>query len=254
MGNEKIPVIRDRKEVRRSTRNRKLLFLLFLFFITILIILFFNSALSKVTEINIKGTMYVEKHDIQDVLGVQLDDQFFLVSTDTVVRNVRKLKGVQSVKVVKSFPGTIVVTVKEYPAVALVYKSDGTDRVLLANGIEVSPAEKMSTMNLPILTGWDDKDPYRIALCKVLSEIRTPHLADISEILPIPTESYPDKLKIYTRSKFEVVTAIEFMEEMMPVLANTIITLKQNGEGPGTITMLEAISYMPFGEEAEEDE
>lgn len=253
MSKEKIPVIRDRKEVRRASRSRKLLFLLFLFFITILIILFFNSTLSKVTAIEIKGQKYVGEADIVAVLNVKLDDQFFLVQEKSIMKDVEKLEQIESVHITKEFPGKIIIEVTEYPAVALEYESDGTAKVLLANGVAVAPNGDVPH-NLPILSGWTIEDPVKRSLLKALDKIPTQHLADVSEILPTPTLSYPDKVKIYTRSKYEVVTSVDYMDEMMPMLDNTIIKLRQNGDGPGTITMLEVISYLAFGSDEAETE
>lgn len=253
MSKEKIPVIRDRKEIRRANRSRKLLFLLFLFFITILIILFFNSTLSKVTEIEIKGYNYVGEADIRAVLDVKLEDQFFLVQTKGIMEDVRQLEPIESVHITKVFPGKIIIEVLEYPAVALEYESDGTTKVLLANGVAVPPNGEVPH-NLPIITGWAKDDPVKLALGVALDKIPSQHLADVSEIIPIPTVSYPDKVKIYTRSKYEVITSVEYMQEMMPMLDNIILKLRAQEQGPGTITLLETMTYSSFDEEGEETE
>ena len=66
-------------------------------------------------------------------------------------------------------------------------------------------------------------------------------ISDISEIIPSPTVSFPDRIKLYTRSKFEVITAVSLLKDKVEYLNQVIET-----EEPGLITMLEADSYVPF--------
>jgi cell division protein FtsQ len=217
-----------------------------------LAILFFHSTLSKVTVIEIVGNTYVDTASIEAVLDVQLNDQFFLVGAGAIEADVKQVAGIQDVRVVKTFPGKIAIHVTEYPAVAWEYADDG-EFVVLSNGLSLPQPEGTIPPHLPILSGWEASDPVRLQLAAVLAEIGPHHLADVSEILPYPSASYPDRVKIYTRSKYEVITAVQYLEEMLPALDNVILDLKQAGDGPGTLTMLEAISYAPFGAEDEGD-
>ena len=251
MSRDRIPTLPARKELRQSGRNRKLLVLLFLFFITILIILFFNSSLSKVAVIEIVGNTYVDRADIEAVLDVRPEDQFFLVSAGAIEADVKQVEGIRSVRVDKTFPGKITIRITEYPAVAWEYNEGGVQSVVLSNGLSLPQREQAIPPHLPILSGWDASNPVRSELAAVLAKIDPHHLADVSEILPFPSASYPDRVKIFTRSKYEVITAVQYMEEMLPALDNVILDLKQAGDGPGTLTMLEAISFLPFGEENE---
>ena len=73
-------------------------------------------------------------------------------------------------------------------------------------------------------------------------------ISDISEILPSPTPSFPDRIKLYTRSKFEVITAVSLLRDKVEYL-NQVIEMEQ----PGIITMLEADSYEPFKPENPEE-
>jgi cell division protein FtsQ len=201
--------------------------------------------------IEIVGNAYVDRADIEAALDVRLEDQFFLVSAKAIEDDVEQVEGIRSVLVDKTFPGKITIRIAEYPAVAWEYNEDGSESVVLSNGLSLPQRERAIPPNLPILSGWDASDPVRVRLAAVLAKIDPHHLADVSEILPFPSASYPDRVKIYTRSKYEVITAVQYMEEMLPALDNVILDLKQAGDGPGTLTMLEAISYSPFGEENE---
>mgnify|MGYP001183365550 CR=1 FL=1 len=254
MPRERIPAMPARRDATRVKRNRKLIVLLFLFFITILMILFFNSTLSKVTIIEITGNRYVPKAEIEAVLDVKTDDQFFLVRTDEVERNILNLKEIKSVEVVKTFPGKVTVKVEEHPAVGIRFDGNQEAYVVLANGTGIRLEKGSIPPHLPILSGWDESDPNWLELCEVLAGIPAPSLADVSEILPYPSWSYPDRVKMYTRSRYEIITAIQYMEEMIPLLDNVVLQLKQDHNGPGTITMLETITYSSFDSDKSEEE
>lgn len=91
------------------------------------------------------------------------------------------------------------------------------------------------------MTGWKENDPNLVKLCKTLSEIPGELTADISEIVPSPTLSYPDRIKMYTRSEFEVISAIS----LLPKKAEYLNEILQN-QDPGQLKMLDADSYVPY--------
>ncbi|MNP62349.1 Cell division protein DivIB [compost metagenome] len=91
------------------------------------------------------------------------------------------------------------------------------------------------------MTGWKEEDPYKTKLSQALAEIPNELTSDISEIVPSPTLSFPDRIKLYTRSHFEVITAISLLKDKVEYLNQVIET-----EEPGLIKMLEADTYVPF--------
>lgn len=254
MSNEKIPVIPQPRVKKKSNKSRRILILLFLFFITIFLILFLHSDLSKVTQIDIEGLEYGSQSDIEAVVGLEKGDSFFFVQTSEIEQRVKSLRVVKNASVTKNFPGHITIQVEEYPAVAMEYASNGEAMIVLANGENVNNTSDQLPLHLPILSGWEVDDPIRLRLCETLADIPDAYLADVSEILPIPTVSYPDKLLIYTRSTFEVITSVQYMPEMMSVLDNVIFKLKQDDVNTGQITMLETITWSSFEQGQSEEE
>jgi cell division protein FtsQ len=114
---------------------------------------------------------------------------------------------------------------------------------VLANGLSL-PITDGSMLDKPILSGWKPENPNLIALCGVLDGLPSYVLADLSEIHPDPSISYPNRIKIFTRSRFEVVTTVEKLKDKISYL-NDIV---QNRE-PGKILMLEADTYLPYSAE-----
>ncbi|MEW9698092.1 cell division protein FtsQ/DivIB [Paenibacillus sp. SI8] len=240
----KVPALPTPK--RRARTNRKLLGFLFVFFITVLVILFFQSSLSKISAIQIEGNELLATDTIGQAAQIVAGDRFFAVSSSMIEQRVAALPVVKSVKVTKHFPGIIHILVQEFPKVAFQMGADGKKQAVLADGAVVTLPVGSVPMDMPILTGWSDTDPNKTALCKVLGEIPVSSLSDISEIKPDPSESYPDKIKLYTRSQFEVYTTITYLPDKIDNLPAYIASLQEEHITNGIIKMLEVDNHAPF--------
>ncbi|MFD0692743.1 cell division protein FtsQ/DivIB [Paenibacillus sp. GCM10027628] len=240
----KVPALPNPKP--RARTNRKLLGFLFIFFITVLVILFFQSSLSRISAIQIEGNQLIASDAIGQAAQIAAGDRFFAVSSQSVEKRVMTLPIVKSAKVTKHFPGIIHIAVQEYPKVAFQMGADGTKEAVLADGAVVKLSTGSFPLDMPILTGWSDSDPNKAALCKVLGEIPSSSLADVSEIKPDPSDSYPDKIKLYTRSQFEVYTTITYLAEKIDNLPAYVASLQEEHITNGIINMLEVDNHVPF--------
>jgi cell division protein FtsQ len=234
------------KPPARPRTNRKLLAFLFVFFVTVLVILFFRSSLSRINEIQIEGIELIPKEVVGQAAALIPGDNFFATSGTTIENRVKGLPMVKSVKVTKHFPGVLHIQVQEYPKVAFQFTADGKTEAVLADGASIDLPPGNFPLDRPILSGWTDHDPNKKQLCKVLGDISAAALSDISEIKPDPSESYPDKIKLYTRSQFEVYTTIAYFPDKIDNLPAYIATLKENNISKGVIKMLEVDNHAPF--------
>ncbi|MBM7565711.1 cell division protein FtsQ/DivIB [Paenibacillus sacheonensis] len=241
---EKMPVLRE--PVKRRRVGKKLLAVLVLLFIVLLGVLFFNSSISKVSTVTVEGQKYLQAVDLRKTAGIVAGDSFFATSSADIEGRIRTLKPVKSVTVTKSFPGSITIHVQEYETVAYSLSNKGELSAVLANGIAV-PAGTDALVDKPVLSGWKANDPVLAELCKALASIPDEALSDFSEISPDPSQSYPDRIQIYTRTRFEVITAVSLLPEKIATM-NAVIEIQP----PGMITLLLADKYAPFvPEEAE---
>jgi cell division protein FtsQ len=230
----------------RARTNRKLLIFLFIFFMTILVILFFQSSLSRVSAIEVEGNELMASESIGQASQIAVGDRFFAVSSQTIQQRIAALPMIKTATVRKHFPGIIRITVQEFPKVAFQIRADGIKQAVLADGAVVELPSGSIPLDMPILTGWTDGDPNKAALCKVLGEIPESALSDISEIKPDPSEPYPDKIKLYTRSQFEVYTTIAYLPEKIDNLPAYIASLQEDHITSGVIKMLEVEYHAPF--------
>ncbi|WP_340025141.1 FtsQ-type POTRA domain-containing protein [Paenibacillus sp. FSL K6-1096] len=242
MPKTRIPLLKEDKPSKR--RNRRMIIILLLLFVALLAVIFFRSSISKITAINVEGDKYTVREKLLAASGLRIGGQFFAVSSDTVEQAVKELDTVQEAEVAKKFPGVVTISIKEYPAVAYELYQAGVLEAILSSGAAVSVTDTGIAVEKPILTNWKADDPYKAKLCQALAGIPNELTSDISEIVPSPTPSFPDRIKLYTRSRFEVITAISLLKDKVGYLNQVIET-----EEPGLIRMLEADSYVPFHKE-----
>lgn len=246
MPKTQIPALKQDKP--RARTGRKIIIVLLLLFIVILAVLFFRSPVSRVTEVHIAGNTFNSDKELMEKAGLELGTQFFGVSREETVKRLTSLGTIQSAKVDKRFPGVININIVEHPTVAYELLTDGGLQAILASGTSVPVSASGIAVEKPILTQWSPKDPNKVKLSKTLADIPISMTSDISEILPSPTPSFPDRIKMYTRSKFEVITSISLLREKAEYL-NQVTEMQD----PGIITMLEADSYEPFSSEPPEE-
>lgn len=239
-----MPVMREPKA--RGRRNRRLIVLLVLFFITILLLLFFHSSFSRITSIEIAGYVYVSQEEIMQASGIELGDHFFGVTANRIKQRIEGIEIIEEASVTKRFPGQVSIAVKEYPEVAYQIGESGRPEALLANGTALAIRDRNVIIDKPILTGWEDQE-MKSRLTFVLAELPHDLLADISEIKHEPNPvSYPDKIVMYTRSQFQIVTTIEKLPEKIKAYRYIIEYQLEQGVTGGVITMLEADSFRPY--------
>lgn len=242
-----MPVLKEPS--RKRMGSRKLLTILILLFVALLAVLFFNSSISKVSEIQIEGMRFVSQEEIGKTAAILVGDAFFRTSSSTIEDRILTLPQINEVKVTKIFPGLLKISVEEFPVVAFELSKQGEMTALLSNGTTVeADSDELQLVDKPVLSGWADDDPVKAQLTKKLGEISTKQLSDLSEIIPFPSSAYPDRIIMYTRTKFEVVTAVSVLPEKIDAL-NAVIETQE----PGKITMLLADTYVPFQSEIPEN-
>lgn len=241
-----LPVVRGEKPYRKG--NRKLLFLLFLFFLALLGVLFFQSSFSKINRIEVTGVRLLSEQQVLQASGVSVGDHFFAVGGKELEERIKQLEAVDTVEVSKRFPGRVHFQIQEYGVVALELDDSGGLSGLLSNGHAIPYDKTDQASPRPLLTGWDNPE-LKAALCLALSRISLEHLQDVSEIRPDPSESYEDRIMMYTRSRYEVITRISYLADKISLLDDYVHEMQSGGKDTGRIVLLET----DYGEAFETD-
>lgn len=236
-------------EKKKRRVSRKIVALLVVFFLVVLAVVFFRSSLSKVNEIRIVGNDLMPAERIGQASGIAAGDQFFGVDTHKAAARVKALGIVDTVRVSKHFPGEITIEVKEFERVAFQLGDDGSSSIVLADGSVVPAAGRTVPLDRPILSGWRDDDPLKLKLCRTLASIAPALLSDISEIKPEPSAAYEDKIRMFTRSHFEVITTIGWLPDRIPYLGVIVNQMKEKDTKEGVIRMMEQTRAGDFATE-----
>lgn len=245
---ERIPALKQAPEpAEKRKRGGKLLLILIALFVIALIVLFFRSSLSRITDIEVTGANYAKVSDVENALGVHKGDSFFKGNPKALAAKVESLGPVENAKVTKRFPGHLNVQIQEFAAVAVELDASGRTDLVLANGLNVPLPDGAALPDMPVLTGWSAGDANRGALCAALGKLQPALLNDLSQIEPDPSNAYPDRIKLYTRSKYEIVTTIGKLPDKADILGEIV----ENRE-PGVITLLEADTYQPYSAQNEQ--
>ncbi|WP_178023114.1 FtsQ-type POTRA domain-containing protein [uncultured Paenibacillus sp.] len=242
-----VPVLKEPAPKKKS--GRKIKTILILLFLALLCVLFFRSSLSKISVIAFEGNTYTTEAELLKVTGLQVGSPFFAVSSDQIARKLENVPSVKQAAVDKTFPGSVKIRIEEYSIAAYELTGSGELQGLLANGTRIELKDGSMPVDKPILTGWKADDASLVKLCRTLSQIPDELTADISEIVPSPTMSYPDRIKMYTRSKFEIISAISLLAKKAEYM-NEILQMQD----PGKLTMLDADSYVPYSAAENEDD
>lgn len=241
-----IPALKKESTPKMKT-SRKIIFILVLLFIVIFAVIFFRSPVSKISQVQIEGNVFSTREEILSKSGLAVGSPFFGANASDIEGVLEDSPLISEATVDKQFPGILTIRVKEYETVAYELASDGQIQAILSSGASVNLEGRGIAVEKPILTQWKADDPLKTELSNVLKEIPNELTTDISEILPSPTPSFPDRIKLYTKSQFEVITTISLLGDKVSYLNQVIET-----EEPGLITMLEADSYEPFQPDEED--
>lgn len=238
-----VPVLREK--VRKPRRNKKVILLIILFFISIFALLFFHSSLSKISEIEVSGTYFLEVETVLQESGLIIGESFFRIQKDKIEEKLEQLPLVRVATLTKKFPGFIHIHIEEHKHVAFELEN-GQLIAVLANGFGIPLQNSNVNIDKPILSGWDSYEELKSELCAILAELPAEWLSDVSEILPDPTPSYEDRILFYSRSSYEVTTTISKLAEKLSYFHDIVDNLIEKEQHSGKVILLEADTFVPY--------
>ncbi|WLD95068.1 cell division protein FtsQ/DivIB [Alkalihalobacillus sp. AL-G] len=250
MENKKVTTLEDRipklKEQRKQKANRRMIFYISFFFLLILVIIYFQSPLSHVQTIEIKGNQLVTEEQIIEKSNIKEDTNFWLVETKAVKKNVEELIQVDQVKVDRQFPSTVMIEVTEYVKVAFVER-EGTYLPLLQNG-ETMPAISDGTVpsNAPVLIDWNKNEALQ-AMASELKKLQESIRIRISEIHFEPKENDSKRITLFMNDGYEVETRISGFADHMKHYPAIVQALESDEKG--VIHLTESVYFNPFVKE-----
>lgn len=232
---ERIPKI---KEQRKQKANRRLITFILLFFTMMLIIIYLQTPISKVSEVEIKGNQNVPADDVISQSPIYKGQtEFWSLSKEKTEKRLEENKLIKKAEVSKKLPNKIAISIEEYKSIAFLQKHNVYYSVL-ENGT-VLPEEVTPTDNGPILNGWTE-DKKLVQMARQLDKLPDSVKDSISEIDYAPQKSNPWLVRLYMNDGYTVTASIKTFAKNMKNYPAIVSELPKGEKG---IIHLEVAAY-----------
>ena len=136
-------------------------------FLCSLFIYAYNFLISRpyfqIKEISVRGLRELTEKDVLATAGIKPAQNLLAINTDAVIRRVSANQWVESIYVGRELPNKLVLEVKERTPLALV-KQDNDFCLMDAEGFVFKKLGKSDEVDLPIITGVDEKEEIKSQL------------------------------------------------------------------------------------------
>jgi len=233
MEKKKIVSIEDRipklKEARKKKANRRLLFYLAVFFVLISIIVYLQSPLSHIKQIDINDNYVLSKEDVIKISDVALDTNIWMLNTGSTKKKVENHPVIESVTVKRKLPFTVEINVNEHHIVGFL-KEESMYHPVLENGMIITKSNIPYTGNNPLLTNFDHDD-YLTRMAIELNEVPEDIFNLISEVSWEPTEKNKHKIVLYMNDGFIVHSTMRDFADKMKSYPSIVSQLDEGEKG-----------------------
>jgi cell division protein FtsQ len=251
----KIVSLEDRipklKQQRRKKANKRLIILLFFFFLLIGCIIYFQSPLSHIKNIVVKGNSLFTDNELIEMSGLTNKTNLWKVDEEGLEKKLLNVPEIRSASVKVRFPNTVTINISEHRRIAYV-SSDASFAPVMENGTIL---KKMKSgkypVNAPILINFN-KEKVLKEMINGLKDLPGGIVNSISEIHYTPKDSDDYRVTLYMNDGFQVVATLSNFSEKMAHYPSIISQLDPKKKG---IIDLEVGSYFKaFEQEGAETE
>jgi cell division protein FtsQ len=239
---KKVVSLEDRipklQQQRKQKTNRRLISFLSVFFLLILLVIYFQSPLSKVASISVKGNETVDSDKIIELSGITTSSGFWSINTDQVTNAVESLLQIKDVKVEKKLPNDIVLVIEEHESIAYLEK-DGSYLPILENGQVLKDKKETAPADAPVLIDWKRDEDIKVMISE-LKKLSPGVFNSISEIHHTPGKTDPWLVRLYMNDGYEVIASVRTFSKKMDAYPSIVSQLDENSIG---VIHLEVGSY-----------
>lgn len=223
---ERIPKL---KQARKKKANRRLIFYLSIFFILICVIVYVQSPLSNVKNVEITGNHFVTKEDIIDDNNLTDKTNIWTVNKKKIEENLLENDVIKSVEVKRKLPWTVEINLIEHEHVGYI-KNGANFHPVLAEGVTLTSYEASIKGDAPLLLGFSE-EKYLKNMTAELHQLPSSILDLISEIHWIPTKENQNKIILYMNDGFIVDGTIRDFANKMDIYPSIVSQLDSNKKG-----------------------
>ncbi|WP_338753906.1 cell division protein FtsQ/DivIB [Bacillus sp. FJAT-52991] len=229
----KIISIEDRipklKKQRKRKTNRRLVSIISLFFLIVITIVYFQSPLSRVQQIDVIGNHFLSKAEVIEKSEIHEGSSVWRVNKQQAAEQLKRDPKIKEAAVTFSFPNKLVIKVEEQDKLAYLSKGKSFYPVL-DNGTVLKTAPTQTLDELPVLHGFKEGKMLD-KMMKSLRDLPEEITNSISEIYydPKKTDSY--HIQLFMNDGFEVSASLKTFSEKMVYYPSIVSQLDPNIKG-----------------------
>lgn len=231
---KKVVSIEDRipklRETRRKKANRRFIFYLTCLLVLIVFVVYLQSPLSYVRQINVTGSQFVSKEVILRQSDLSTERSLWSFRLENIEAKILELPEIKSAKVTRSWTHEVTVAVTEHKKIAYIDQGESLSP-LLESGHTLDHVEKVDYKgDAPLLIGFDNEEIRRLMI-EGMQALPTYLLSHISEIHYSPTEANPYQVHLNMIDGFELLTTIRGFSEHIKAYPSVVSQLDQANPG-----------------------
>lgn len=250
MGNRKVVSIEERipkiKERRKQKANRRLITYLSIFFLLMMSVIYFQSSLSKISEINVIGNQNITNEQIISLSKLVVGTSFWNINNEKVEQRIKQHPEVKSVTIEKKFPNIVNIKIKELKRVAYILNNQNYLPILEDGSVLKSEQNNNLLANAPLFVNWSKGEDIQEMVAQ-LKKLPISVTNSISEIhyTPIPTDSL--KITVYMNDGNQVIGSIRNFADRMKYYPAMVNELDANVKGIFYIDV--ETRFVPYGDD-----
>ena len=229
----------------KQKRNKRLSKLLFIFFFIISLVIYFNSSISKITQIEIIGLNILSEEEVYKQGEINHGMQYLFLSPAKVSDKLLEGSKIKEVLVKKHFPGKLKIDITENKIIAYLHHSNKEWLPILENGYIMNSSKNTSYINRPLITNWPKEEKITL-LATELTKVQPVILEEISEIQYNHVQLEQDRLLLYTKDGYTIHVNLLDLGNKLNLLPNIIDQLKEKNYPVGEIYLLDSIRFEEY--------
>lgn len=231
----RVPPFRLRTGKKRPPSPWAFAFII-LFFMGMLLVLFLQSPLSKLQNIEVTGHSLLTKEEILTKAQLAKGRSYFSISQSQVEASLTTLPEVEKVIVKKTFPDEIYIEVKEKPIIALFQTSSHEQFLpILSDGTVLTKRNIPSSNDFLVFIGWDPKDQRFKQVVEQVAALPSSISSELRRVHPV--KKHPDQVEIHSEHGHQIFVRISDLHQKIAYYPSFLNHPK------GTLYLLESIWF-----------
>ncbi|WP_074034883.1 FtsQ-type POTRA domain-containing protein [Exiguobacterium sp. AT1b] len=233
------------KKQRRKKANRRMFSVLSLFGILILLVVYMQTSMSNVKEVNVSGLYWLDESYVLQDMELDTSTKFVSLSPSKMSAQMEKLPGVKRVDVDRSWYNVVHVNVTEEKMIAYARAETG-DVVVLADG-SLHPTgiitDPQKLKDGPLLREFNsEKELEKIA--SELEQVDDATRARMSEVILSKQEGEPTRYEIFMNDGNTLLTPTLKLSETVSKYGEIYENIPKGQQG--TVVMDGGYYFVPY--------